>query len=71
MVTSGRCRMLAAGMTVALLAFYSAQAAEETTVIKKGSHLVAENLFYSGPVVFEDGARLDIAANVTVTFAKG
>ena len=41
------------------------------TVIGKGVHIVAESRAYSDPVVFENGARLDLAADVTVTFLKG
>lgn len=71
MVTSAHCKILAAVMAVVFLAVHSTQAAEGSTVIVKGLHSVAENRSYSGPVVFEDDARLDIAATVTVTFLKG
>jgi len=45
--------------------------AYESTVIEKGVHVVSENRVYNDSVVFEDGAQIDIGADVTVTFLKG
>ncbi len=50
---------------------WSQAMAEASTVIAKGVHTVAENRVYDRPVVFEDGARIDIAAGATLTFLHG